>query len=376
MPLNYTLISARFQSLAALFCGFAVMSVLLIYPKTGYSQEAAQAHSAAVIYAYQRIGDDTLPHASLSYEQFTAQIKELQQGDYNVLPLATIIAAFKNDTSLPANTVALTFDAINKTTLERIQPLLDAAGYPYTVFISTDSTDRAEPGSLSWSELRDLSKDKNVELGILPAHYAHMVAQDMAANTASINKSMGRYREELKADPRFFAWPYGEYSRALTKKLAEYGLEAAFGNQSGTAHAKSDLLALPRFQMNDLNGDLDRFRQTARALPLPVSDLAPDDPVLRDNPPMIGFTVSADIKNLDGLSCFVSGQGKVDTRKIGQRIELRPAAPFANRRTRVNCTLPVAVAPGEEPRWRWLGMIFIDPEFNDETIITDTTGFE
>lgn len=170
---------------------------------------------------------------------------------------------------------------------------------------------------------------------------------------------------------------YGEYSLALKNKLAEYPFAAAFTYHSGVAHAKSDLLALPRFMMTDLVGDIDRFKQTASALPLPVTDVSPEDPVLKNNPPMIGFTVQSDIKSLAKLSCFVSSQGKIDIKRVGNRVELRPAKPFADRRTRINCTLPDdTVIPGEDTHWRWLGLMYVDPEYGDEVQINDTTGFE
>ncbi len=333
--------------------------------------------SYAVIYAYQRVGDDDMPHVSLSLEQFSAHIRELQKENYVVAPLADVIDAFKTGAALSPKTVVLTFDGAHTATLERIKPILTAAGYPYTVFFNSEAIDRQEPGSLTWDDLRKLSKDKSVELGILPAHYAHMVSQDMPGNTASINKAIGRFQEELGTTPRYFAWPYGEYTKDLKNKLSEYNFDAALGYHAGVAYDRADRLALPRFVLNDLSGDLDRFRQTAAALPLPVTDAVPEDPVLRDNPPLIGFTVSPNIRSLSGLACFVSGQGKVATTSIaGQRVELRPARPFNARRTRLNCTLPVETAPGEEPRWRWLGFIYVDPEFDEQTVIFDTSGFE
>jgi hypothetical protein len=36
--------------------------------------------------------------------------------------------------------------------------------------------------------------------------------------------------------------------------------------------------------------------------------------------------------------------------------------PFNESRPRINCTLPVAGEIGEEPRFRWLGMMYTAPQ--------------
>jgi hypothetical protein len=136
------------------------------------------------------------------------------------------------------------------------------------------------------------------------------------------------------------------------------GYEAAFGQHSGALDASADFFALPRFALNETYGEPERFALIADVLPLPVSDLTPVDPVLRDaNPPALGFTVDPAIGRLDRLSCFVSHTGPVAYETLGShRVELRFAAPFPPGRTRVNCTLP-----GAGGRWRWFGMQFVVP---------------
>lgn len=318
-----------------------------------------------------------MPHASLSVEQFTAQMAELKRGSHVIKPLSEVITALRAGEPLPHKTVVLTFDGAYRSTFEKALPLLDQEGIPYTVFFSSDNIDNRAANTLSWGDLRTLAKKKNVEIGVMPAYYAHMIGSNMAANTASINKAIGRYREELGSEPAYFAWPYGEYSLPLKKKLAEYPFTAAFTYHAGVAHTKSDMLALPRFIMNDLVGDTERFKQTASALPLPVADVSPEDPVLKANPPMIGFSVLPEVTSLAKLACFVSNQGKVKVDRVGNRVELRPEKPFTARRTRINCTLPDSVEiPGEDTHWRWFGLVYIDPEYGDEVQVTDTSGFE
>lgn len=333
--------------------------------------------SAAVVFAYQRVGEDTMPQSSISVEQFKEHIRELKSEGYSVLPLQQVIGAIKNGDTLPHKAVALTFDGAYLSTRSNALALLDEAEFPYTVFFSSDMADGSNPAHMTWDQLKALKNNKRASLGILPSAYAHMVGQTPEQNAAIINKAVSKYREVFGEEPAFFAWPYGEYSSALKKQIEGYKFGAAFGQQSGVLYKGADFLALPRFTMTDNFGGLDRFRLTASALPFPVSGITPEDTALTQNPPMIGFTVAPEIKDLSKLSCFVSGIGKVGIMKPGgNRVEIRVETPFTDRRTRINCTLPDdTVIPGETPGWRWLGMLLVDMEYAEEENI-ETLGME
>lgn len=332
--------------------------------------------SSAVVFVYQRVGEDSMPTSSISVEKFREHIRELTTGGYRVLPLGDLVDAVKNGADLPHKTVALTFDGAYSSTLANAVPLLEEAKLPFTVFFASDMVDGGAPSRMTWAQLRDLRKSKRVTLGILPSSYAHMAGLAPEASAGIVNKALARYKEEFGEDPQFFAWPYGEYSAALKKQLGGYAFKAAFGEHSGVVHAKADFLSLPRFIMTDNYGDLDRFRLTANALPLPVSDIIPDDMAVRDNPPLIGFTITPELPDLSRLSCFASGIGKLDILKPGGgRVEIRLKEPLDDRRTRINCTLPDdTVIPGEPPSWRWFGLTLIAPDHPDGDAEGDDAG--
>jgi peptidoglycan/xylan/chitin deacetylase (PgdA/CDA1 family) len=323
----------------------------------------------AVIFVYQRIGEDFVSQGNISVDQFKEHITELQNDGYSVLPVPEIIDALKKGDSLPPKTVGITFEGAYQSTLANAIPILKDAGLPFTIFFSSDRVEASAPGYMTWDQIKKLKKDKLVSFGILPAAYEHMVNQTPEQNSAIINRAISRYREVLGEAPAFFAYPYGEYNSALKKQLASYNFKGVFGQQSGVVDAQSDFLALPRFTMTDDYGDLDRFMLTANALPLPVSDVIPEDTILTQNPPHIGFTITSEIKNIAKLSCFGSDLGKLPLTRIGSnRIEIRLKEPFIDRRTRINCTLPNnTITPGEQRSWRWFGMLFIDPDMEDDS---------
>ena len=209
---------------------------------------------------------------------------------------------------------------------------------------------------MSWDQIRELAQ-AGVTIGNHGAAHAHMAFADAAANRSDIAKATRRFKAELGQAPRLFAYPYGEYGSALREIVIEAGFDAALGQHSGVAFAGGDRFAIPRFALNEHYGKISRFRLVANALPLPVADVTPSDPLLGVNPPPFGFTVTADVGDLGALDCFPSVDDKPELLRLGpRRIEVRLHRPLPPGRSRINCTLP-----GPEGRWRWFGMQFLVP---------------
>jgi peptidoglycan/xylan/chitin deacetylase (PgdA/CDA1 family) len=357
----------KYNGLYRNLCG-AVLGLGMLFSAPFAHASINADRSSAVVFLYQRIGEDSLPQSSISLEQFKEHIKELTTGGYAVLPLKTVIRALKEGATLPQKTVALTIEGAWISTLQNALPVLQEAELPFTLFISTDNADGTQPNHLDWKQLKALKRNKLVDLGIMPAAYTHMTDYGAQENAALINRAVTAYRENIGEEPLFFAYPYGEYSGEIRAQVANYPFMAGFAQQSGVMHAGSDFMALPRFIMTDIFGDIERFRLTANALPLPVTDVMPDNMVMDHNPPMIGFTVTPEIKDLDRLACFISGLGKISLVKPGgNRVEIRPGEPLMDRRTRINCTIPDdTIIPGQPQSWRWFGMQLVNPEFSDD----------
>lgn len=348
-----------------LYSAFLIFSVLTAASLPAHAGVIAADKSAAVVFSYQRIDDDAAQQGSLALDQFKAHIQELKTDGYSVKALPEVIDAIQSGKELPPRTIVLTFEGVWQSTLNTVVPLLTEANLPFTLFFSPDQADQPSAGHASWKEISNLKKNKLVSFGILPAGYIRLVDHSAEENAAAINKSIARYRDKMGEDAAFFAYPYGEYSSAVKKQMADYPFKAVFGQQSGVVYAGSDFKALPRFTMTDMYGDLSRFLLTANALPLPVTDMVPDDTVITQNPPHIGFTVAPDITGLSKLSCFASGQGKVGVlRPGGNRVEIRLSAPLEDRTARINCTLPDdTFIPGHGQRWRWLGLQIFNRDY-------------
>jgi hypothetical protein len=239
-------------------------------------------------------------------------------------------------------------------------PRLVAAHLPFTVFVATDAVGQVA-GAMTWDELREMEA-AGVTIGAHGAAHAHMAFAGRGSDGEDLARMTQTFLAELGHVPKLFAYPYGEYSSDLVAMIKGAGYVAAFGQHSGVAVAGEDMFTLPRFALNEHYGDPDRFRTVVDALPLPVSELLPDDMLLQPdsgsaNPPAIGFTVADSVGRLDGLACYASDGAAVQLDVLGgRRVEVRLDRPFPPGRSRLNCTLPTA-----DGSFRWLGIPFLVP---------------
>ncbi|QQG35729.1 MAG: polysaccharide deacetylase family protein [Micavibrio aeruginosavorus] len=351
----------RFFYMLVMFPAYALMALgLLANPAHAQKLQPIDTLSA-VIFTYHHIGDDLMPSANLLQEQFEAHINELTSGAYHVLPLTEIVEKLKAQTPLPDPTIGISFDGAHRNTLNYAAPLLLKAGIPFTVFISTDAVDAQSDDTLHWDDLRKLAKQNLVTIALHPASYKKLHDKDEAEIARQINNAVARYRAQLGHEPELFAYPYGELSLIYKRVVERAGFKAAFGQQSGVAYSGADMFMLPRFSMTEPYGSIERFRMTAMALPLPVSDMSPQDPYVTDQSTLdIGFTVDEPfIGNIKSLSCFASTAEKADLQIIGKnRVEIRLKTMFEDERGRINCTMPGPIDEvSEQTRWRWFGMM-------------------
>ncbi|MHA1569431.1 MAG: polysaccharide deacetylase family protein [Alphaproteobacteria bacterium] len=317
----------------------------------------ALAAESAVVLMYHRFGEANHSSSNVTIETFKAHLAELRVGGYAVLPVPEIVAALRAGRPLPDRAVGITVDDAYLSVYERGWPLLREAGFPLTLFVAAGPIDEARRGYMNWGQVREMMKQ-----GVTIGHHTIWHRRLQRATPARVVREIGeaslRYQAELGLVPEIFSYPYGEFSLAVRQAVIDAGFIAAFTQTSGVAHAGGDIHTLPRFILAEKYAGLERFRLAVNALPLPVRDLIPREPVLGDNPPPLGFTVDKSVVGLKRLDCYISGRGKARVEIIApNRVEVRADQPFPPGRVRFNCTLRA-----DAGRWRWLGAQYLIPK--------------
>ena len=335
---------------------YFVIAVLLA---AGLGMLRTAAAEGAVIIQYHRFGESLYPSTNVRISQFEAHLEELSKPKYIVLPLPEIIARINAKETLPDRTVGISIDDAFLSVYREAFPRLKKAGIPFTLFVATQPIERGVGGYMTWKQIREL-RDSGVTIGTQTHTHLHMADESPEQNRNDLQISNKLFKMHLDEIPKMIAYPYGEYSLAVGELVHGMEFTVGFGQHSGTIHAGSDMLYLPRFSMNENYGGLGRFRLAVNALPLNIAELSPLDPLLSptNNPPVLGFTVKGDAaKRLSQLACYTSSEGRVQIERLGPRIEVRLKKAFAPGRGRINCTMRT-----QSDRWRWYGLQFYVPK--------------
>lgn len=336
----------------------ACTGLLLAAPAGPWQSVQAAEADSAVIFTYHRFGDSRYPSTNTTLAQFDAQLREISAGGYKVLPLPRIIEAFRRKEALPERAIALTIDDAFASVYANAWPRLQRLGLPFTLFVTTNPVNAGGAEMMTWGQVREMAA-AGVTIGHHSADHGHLPDLDAAGLRRQLEMANRHFQAQLAEVPKLFAYPFGEFGQREKQAAEGAGFLAAFGQQSGVAHAKGDFFAVPRFAMNEQFGAVARFRLAANALPLPVIDQTPADWVLRGaNPPSFGFTLVGPSAKGRGLRCYASSQtGPLAYERLaGRRIEVRLDKAFGIGRSRINCTMPA-----EGNRWRWFGAQFYVP---------------
>jgi biofilm PGA synthesis lipoprotein PgaB len=318
----------------------------------------ARADDHAVILLYHHVASDTPSSTSVDPATFEAHLDYLARHHFHVWSLTTLLTRLEAGESVPEHTVALTFDDAYASVFSEAYPRLKRHGWPFTVFVSTDYIDKDYKGYMTWDQLREVAAH-GAELGNHSRSHPHLVRRNDDEGEArwrdrvrsEITGAQQRLAAETHNPVKVFAYPYGEFSPSLEEIVAQLGFYAV-GQQSGAVGVGSDLHAAPRFPMAAGYAEQREFITKVNTRPLPVTVLAPRDPVLGGAPvrPVLRMRLGAGAYRLDGLACYASGQGAMTLNWVDRQqriVEIRPRAPLkTGGRYKYNCTAPAIEESG------------------------------
>ena len=308
---------------------------------------------------YHHVSDSTPSATSTSVSLFEAQLDMISELDLDVVPLQAGTEHALAGSDGP-NQLAITFDDAYDSVYDTAAPMLAARDYPYTIFVNTDAVGKR--GYMTWEQLAELGAKAGVTIANHSADHAHLARkpgepeeQWQSRVAHSLDSAQALIDEKLGSAPPLFAYPYGEFDAALETELADRGWYG-YGQQSGPIGEHSGTTRLPRFPMANAYGQLNSLpdKLQSKAFPVPADQLPGG--VLTENPPLLGFELP---KNMDAgrLTCFASGQGRIDFETTGGEVKVRAPEAFNSRRLRYNCTHPAG-----NGAFYWLSHQWLDPE--------------
>ncbi len=304
---------------------------------------------------YHRFDENKYPSTNIQIDVFEDQIKTIEELNIDFMDPVNLEEKISkiNDTKK----VLLTIDDGFQSFYDNAWPILKGKNIPFILFISTEFV--GKKGYMNWGQIKEV---ENSKLGTIGNHsHTHGYLVDKGDNKIidDINLSIAIFKKNLGHSPKYFSYPFGEYSNNFKKILKSLNFNIAFGQHSGLIDGTKDSLELPRFPINEKYGNLDRFKFLLNLLPFPYKQIYPENKYLKENenPPKLKIVFFEEQKNLKNITCF-SNEGnqwrdskiKFDKKNI---LIIEIVEKFTTERGRVNCSL------NDTNGWRWLGIQYV-----------------
>ena len=346
---------------------FYIFCLLLILPKHLLATEQA---SSAVILAYHHVADDTPAITSVSPSMFAKQLDYLAEQQFSVWPLIKLVTAITEQQPIPDKVVAITFDDAYESVYSTAYPMLQERGYPFTIFVTTDSVDKQYNQQLSWPQLKTMSEN-GATIANHTVNHPHMLRhladeseqQWHRRMQREIIEAQDRIKQKIGSDYKLFAYPYGEHNEALKKIVKDLGY-IGFGQQSGAAGPLLDQQLLPRFPVSGNYTDLKDFSLKVNTKALPAREVAAsDNPITAEQAqPFVKLAFTANIPQ-KLFTCYGPG-GLLPISWQGNTATINAAKDIPAGRSRYNCTLPAG-----EGRYYWYSKPWVRLKENGEWIL-------
>ena len=314
---------------------------------------------ATVILQYHHVSEETPASTSISPKQFDKHMQFLQDNNFKVIALSTLVDAIKEKKSLPDKTVVITFDDAYIDILTQGKSILDKHGFPFTIFINPGMVGQNTSHFLSWQQLKAMADD-----GVIIAN--HGMHHDSLARTplgmttqawlAKNSESLLRAEKIIEAETgqswRYFAYPYGEFSPEVQQWVLENNF-VAFSQQSGPVGLNTDLTSIPRFPASQPYDQLSSLRDKLDSLPFNIHLEGKNQQTIFEQGESTSLSINIVVDDFepDQLHCYISGLGRQKIQwQSDDLFTINFSAPLPSGRVRCNCTAPSISEPG---RYYW-----------------------
>lgn len=198
----------------------------------------------AHIFIYHRFNDARYPTTNTSLEELRKEFDFFKKNGYEVIPLEKLVNALHAKEPIPDNWVVLTIDDNYKSFYEHGLALFKEYNYPFSMFVYVGATEQKYGDYMSWEQLREISKYGALEFHSL--NHPHMSKLSDEALKKDFDEGLNLFEKRLGMKPRYFSYPFGEFSPRVKAIAQSYGFEAIVNQNMGAVASFSDPLDLDR----------------------------------------------------------------------------------------------------------------------------------
>jgi peptidoglycan/xylan/chitin deacetylase (PgdA/CDA1 family) len=264
------LLKNRFQA----FTTLVLLFVCLPLARGEVKENSKTPAGAGVpILLYHRFGPAVADSMTVTTPVFESHLRYIRDHACTVIHLKQLVEhRLGGQPSLPSWPVVIVVDDAHRTVYTDMLPLLKKYHLPMTLFVYPSAISNASY-AMTWQQLREVGATGLVDLQshtfwhpnfkvdkkrLPPADYESFV-------DTQLKKSKKILERELNVNVDMLAWPFGIYDDELMERARQAGYRAAFSIERRHVTATDNLMALPRYLLNDKDREKEFGRIVANA---------------------------------------------------------------------------------------------------------------
>ena len=266
---------------------------------------------------YHRFEENKYPSTNVRIKEFNLQLEIIKQNNLEFISIDELRKILIENKNYESKKVLITVDDAFKSFYENGWKELREKKIPFILFLNTREVNTNNPNYMTWDQIREIHNSKIGTIGGHTFSHGYLVNKSENEIRDEIEKSHKDYQRELNFIPKYFSYPYGEYSSAFKKIVKEFNYELAFGQHSGVIDKSKDLLELPRYPVNESYGKAERFLTLLNTKPFPFKSFKPENKFIKksENPPKIEIEFFKEMTNLEKINCFANDGGAWSKKK-------------------------------------------------------------
>ena len=195
---------------------------------------------------------------SVTPQDFRQHMRWLKEGGFQVLSTGALVKILRQGSSLPSNSLVLTFDDGLECLYWNVYPVLREFGFTATVFLVSGYCGRLNnwPGQpdgipslklLNWEQIREMDED-GIEFGAHSVSHPRLDRLSQVEVEIELTESKLEIEQHLGHEVEVFAYPYGSYDTYVQELAAQIFLGAC-GTELGYVNTESDPFTLNRIDV-------------------------------------------------------------------------------------------------------------------------------
>ncbi|MEK6263792.1 MAG: polysaccharide deacetylase family protein [Clostridium sp.] len=193
---------------------------------------------------YHSIGYEAGNTVRVPKENFKKQMKYLKDTGYVTLTLDEAYDFFAKNKPVPEKSVVLTFDDGYVDNYVEALPILNEFEFKATFFVITGAVGKSK-NYMNIEQLKEM-ESSGMDIQSHTVHHKNLKELSYEKQLETLKESKNFLEKTLNKRIKYFAYPYGEYSKESLKAVKEAGYTMAFATAGRWSDKTDGILTLDR----------------------------------------------------------------------------------------------------------------------------------